>query len=230
MEPRPQPVLGCGSVLDQALAVVGHQPDLAGGTIELSHRQIRFPDRSSCATANASIGSDLSRVRAERRAPAINLGGTTSPTADVPPVSPLLSPRRSRRHRDRSPPPCGFACGHPFLTRPSWIPTPLLYEGCCQDGRWARLGTGRKTNLLSSQALAGPARPTGGKTLNKPHQRWAPIWRANPPDVPKYDTEPMWAGSSASSQRPGWRWQVVERDPGNTSAGAAVWFRSPTLF
>ncbi len=40
---------------------------------------------------------------------------------------------------------------------------------------------------------------------------------------------PIWAGSSASSQRPGWRWRVVERDPGNTSAGAGVWFRSPTL-
>jgi len=56
-------------------------------------------------------------------------------------------------------------------------------------------------------------RPTGGKTLNKPHQRWAPIWRANPPDVPKYDTEPIWARSSASSQRPGWAWRVVERTP-----------------
>ncbi len=28
--------------------------------------------------------------------------------------------------------------------------------------------------------------------------RWAPIWRTNPPDVPKHDTEPIWVGMSAS--------------------------------
>ncbi len=48
VEPPPETVLGCGSVFDQAFSVVDQQLHLAGGTIELSHREIRFPDRSSC--------------------------------------------------------------------------------------------------------------------------------------------------------------------------------------
>ncbi len=47
VEPPPETVLGCGSVFDQAFAVVDQQPHLAGGSVELSHRQIRFPKRSS---------------------------------------------------------------------------------------------------------------------------------------------------------------------------------------
>ena len=48
---------------------------------------------------------------------------------------------------------------------------------------------------LSYQATpAGPARPAGGKTLNKPHSRAGTVMENQPARLHQHDTEPLWAG------------------------------------
>lgn len=50
---------------------------------------------------------------------------------------------------------------------------------------------------LSYQATpAGPARPAGGKTLNKPHSRAGTVMENQPARLHQHDTEPLWVGDA----------------------------------
>lgn len=51
---------------------------------------------------------------------------------------------------------------------------------------------------LSYQATpAGPARPAGGKTLNKPHSRAGTVMENQPARLHQHDTEPLWAAAGS---------------------------------
>jgi len=53
----------------------------------------------------------------------------------------------------------------------------------------------RPWRSISYQATpAGPARPAGGKTLNKPHSKAGTVMENQPARPHQHDTEPLWAG------------------------------------
>ena len=53
----------------------------------------------------------------------------------------------------------------------------------------------RPWRSISYQATpAGPARPAGGKTLNKPHSKAGTVMENQPARLHQHDTEPLWAG------------------------------------
>lgn len=67
---------------------------------------------------------------------------------------------------------------------------------------------------LSYQATpAGPARPAGGKTLNKPHSRAGTVMENQPARLHQHDTEPLWAGTRAEWPHLAGLWVAVQVCP-----------------
>ena len=75
----------------------------------------------------------------------------------------------------------------------------------------------RPWGSISYQATpAGPARPTGGKTLNKPHPKAGTDMENQPARHHQHDTEPIWAAMGGY-----WtRWSIQDMmEPGERSLG-----------